>query len=400
MKIGIIKERISPPDRRVVFTPEKALALIKAYPEATIKIEKSDVRIFSDQEYEKLGFEVSDEVSDCDVLFGVKEVPVEFLIPNKKYFLFSHTIKKQPHNKELLQAILKNNIDLYDYEVVVDENNKRLIGFGRYAGLVGAYNAFRLFGLKYELFKLPKAENLQDKNALFTKLKGQFLPPLKIVVTGTGRVGNGIKELLKAVKIKEVSADDFLTKKFSTPVYTQIESLDYFKRSDDKLSDKTDFYQNPTEYVSDFHKFSNVADIFIAGHYHSNNAPEILTREMFLDKKCKLKVVADISCDIDGSIASSLRASSIAEPFYGYFPSENKEVELYHPAAIAVMAVNNLPCELSKDASEGFSDMLLEHVIPAFFNADAQGVLGRAQITKNGKLTPRFAYLQDFIDEV
>jgi hypothetical protein len=289
---------------------------------------------------------------------------------------------------------------LYDYEVVVDENNKRLIGFGRYAGLVGAYNAFRLFGLKYELFKLPKAENLQDKNALFTKLKGQFLPPLKIVVTGTGRVGNGIKELLKAVKIKEVSADDFLTKKFSTPVYTQIESLDYFKRSDDKPSDKTDFYQNPTEYVSDFHKFSNVADIFIAGHYHSNNAPEILTREMFLDKKCKLKVVADISCDIDGSIASSLRASSIAEPFYGYFPSENKEVELYHPAAIAVMAVNNLPCELSKDASEGFSDMLLEHVIPAFFNADKQGVLSRAQITKNGKLTPRFAYLQDFIDEV
>lgn len=398
MKFGIIKERKNPPDRRVVFSPDELTRLKQQHQNVTVKVERSDIRVFTDSEYENLGIELTDDVSDCDILFGVKEVPVENLIPNKSYFFFSHTIKKQPYNRKLLQAILEKNIDLYDYETIVDENNRRLIGFGRYAGIVGAYNSIRAFGIKYELFKLPKAETLSGKEALITHLKRVVLPPLKFVITGTGKVGNGVKEILDAIKIKEVSVENYLTKNYTQPVYTQIDVLDYNKRRDGQVLDFTDFYQNPNEYISDFERFTKVSDIYISGHFHANEAPVILTREMLQSKDCKIKVVADVSCDVNGPIACTLRSSTIAEPLYGYFPNENKEVEVFHPAAIVVMAVDNLPCELPKDASEGFGEMVLEHVIPAFFNKDKDGILQRAKITEKGKLTPRFSYLQDYVD--
>jgi alanine dehydrogenase len=398
MKFGIIKERKNPPDRRVVFSPNELAKIKQLYHDCTIKVESSDIRIFTDVQYQSMGIEVANDVSDCDVLFGVKEVPVDNLIPNKAYFFFSHTIKKQPYNRKLLQAILEKNIDLYDHETIVDANNRRLIGFGRYAGIVGAYNAFRAFGIKFELFKMPKAETLSGKEALITHLRRLILPPLKIVVSGTGKVGNGAKEILDAMKIKEVSVENYLTKNYTQAVYTQIDVLDYNKRIDGQVLDFTDFYHNPKEYTSDFEKFTKVSDIFITGHFHANESPAILTREMLQANDCMIKVVADVSCDINGPIACTLRSSTIAEPLYGYLPSEHKEVDVFHPAAIVVMAVDNLPCELPKDASEGFGEMFSQHVIPAFFNGDKDGILKRAKMTENGKLTERFSYLQDYVD--
>lgn len=398
MKFGIIKERKNPPDRRVVFSPDELARLKQLYQSVSVKVEHSDIRIFTDEQYKNLGIEVTNDISDCDVLFGVKEVPVENLIPNKAYFFFSHTIKKQPHNRKLLQAILEENIDLYDHETIVDSHNRRLIGFGQYAGIAGTYEGIRAFGIKFGLFKLPKAETLSGKEALIAHLKRLVLPPLKFVVTGTGKVGNGVKEVLDAIKIKEVTVGNFLTKNYSQPVYTQIDVLEYNKRKDGEVLDFTDFYKNPQDYVSDFERFTKVSDIYITGHFHANAAPVILTREMLQSKDCKIKVVADISCDVNGPIACTLRSSTIAEPFYGYLPSENKEVDIFHPAAIVVMAVDNLPCELPKDASEGFGEMFMEHVIPAFFNGDKDGILQRAKITEKGKLTPRFNYLQDYVD--
>lgn len=398
MKFGIIKERKNPPDRRVVFTPSELVKLKEQFPLAEIKVESSDVRIFPDEEYRQLGFEVTDDLSDCDVLLGVKEVPIENLLPNKKYFFFSHTIKKQPHNKKLLAACLEKNIRLIDHETIVNEFNHRLIGFGRYAGIVGTYNGFRAFGIKYELFNLPKAETLADKKALVERLRRPMLPPIKIVLTGTGKVGMGSKEILDDMKIKQVSVEDFLSKTYDKPVYTQIDVLDYNKRKDGASTVKEDFYAHPEAYVSDFEKFTKVADMYIAGHFYGNGAPVILTREMLNAPDNKIKVVADISCDIAGPIACTLRSSTIADPFYGYYPSEGKEVDMNHPGAIVVMAVDNLPCELPKDASEGFGQMFLEHVIPAFYNNDKDGILERAKITENGKLTERFKYLQDYVD--
>jgi alanine dehydrogenase len=398
MKFGIIKERKNPPDRRVVFTPQELQRLQKEHPEAIIKVESSDIRFFKDEEYSSLGIEVTDDISDCDVFFGVKEVPVDALIPNKKYFFFSHTIKKQPHNQKLLRAILDKKIDLYDHETIVDKNYKRLIGFGRYAGIVGAYNGMRAFGIKFELFTLPKAETLSGKDELITRLKRQTLPPIKIVLTGHGKVGMGAKEILDGMKIKEVSIENYLTKIYSEPVYTQIDVLDYNKRIDGQPSTKEDFYHNPTQYTSDFGRFTKVSDIFMAGHFYGNDAPVILTREMLLAPDNKIKVVADISCDVDGPIACTIKASTIADPIFGYLPTEDKEVPYSHPAAIVVMSVDNLPCELPRDASEGFGEMFMEHVIPAFFNGDKDGILARAKVTENGELTQRFRYLQEYAD--
>lgn len=398
MKFGIIKERKNPPDRRVVFTPEELVRLKTEHPEAMVKVEHSDIRIFSDNQYAELGIEVTSDVSDCDVLFGVKEIPVEALIPNKKYFFFSHTIKKQPYNRKLLQAILEKNIELYDHETIVDANHKRLIGFGRYAGIVGAYNTIRAFGIKYELFSIPKAETLKSYDDLVIKLRRQILPSIKIVLTGHGKVGNGAKEILDAMKIKEVSVTDFLSKNFTQPVYTQIDVLDYNKRKDGKESSKSDFYANPKEYISDFERFTKVSDVFIAGHFYANDAPVILSREMLKANDCKIKIVGDVSCDVNGPIACTIKASTIAEPLFGYLPSEDKEVDIFHPAAIVVMSVDNLPCELPKDASEGFGEMFMKHVIPAFFNNDKDGILERAKMTKDGKLTPKFQYLQNYVD--
>ena len=397
MKFGIIKERKNPPDRRVVFSPNEIKTIQEQFPVVSFKVEPSDIRIFSDAEYQNLGIEVTDDLSDCEVLFGVKEVPVEALIPNKKYFFFSHTIKKQPYNQKLLQAVLEKNIELYDHETIVDAANKRLIGFGRYAGIVGAYNAIRAFGIKYELFKMPKASALKGRDALVQQVKRQIIPPIKIVVTGTGKVGSGVKEMLLAMKIKEVSVENFLTKKFTQPVFTQIDVLEYNKRMDGQKFDTKDFYKNPSEYESDFERFTKVADIYISGHFHANAAPQILSQKMLQASDCAIKIVADVSCDVNGPIACTLRASTIEEPLYGYLPSENKEVDVFHPAAIVVMAVDNLPCELPKDASEGFGEMFTQHVIPAFFNNDADGILARAKMTENGVLTERFNYLHDYV---
>lgn len=398
MKFGIIKERKNPPDRRVVFAPAELAKLKQLHPQASVAVESSDIRIFSDIQYKSMGITITDDLSDCDVLFGVKEVPVENLIPNKSYFFFSHTIKKQPYNQKLLKAILEKNIDLYDHETIVDAQNRRLIGFGKYAGMVGVYNGIRAFGIKFELFKLPKAETLAGKDALIAQLKRITMPPLKFVITGTGKVGSGAKEILDAIKIKEITIENYLIKNYSQAVYVQLDVLEYNKRIDGQVLDFNDFVSHPEAYTSDFEKFTKVSDIYFAGHFHASGAPMILTKEMLNVSDCKLKVVADISCDVKGPIACTLRSSTIEEPIYGYFPLEDKEVDVFHPAAVVVMAVDNLPCEIPKDASEGFGEQFMEHVIPAFFNNDKDGILKRAKITEKGKLTSRFAYLQEYVD--
>ena len=399
IKFAIIKERKNPPDRRVVFSPTKLVEAKKQFPEAIFKIEASDIRVFSDDEYKNAGFEVGDTVSDCDVMIGVKEVPLEALIPNKKYFFFSHTIKKQPYNRKLLKAILEKNIELFDHETIVNEKGFRLIGFGRYAGIVGAYNGFRAWGLKHDSWNLPKAGPLPNQQALIEELNGIELPNIKILLTGSGKVSNGSKEMLDAMNIKRVSVQDYLNNDFNEPVYCKIDVLDYNKRKDGKVIDDVfDFFNNPQDYESNFMRFAKVSDFYIAGHFYGDGAPYLYTREDVKSPDFNIKVVADISCDVDGPVATTLRASTIADPIYGYDPQSEMDIDYKDDKAIVVMAVDNLPCELPQDASEGFGEQFLQHVIPAFFNKDADGVLERAKITENGKLTERFSYLQNYLE--
>jgi alanine dehydrogenase len=397
MKIGIIKECKTPSDKRVVFTPSKCLAAKKLYPEVEFLIQSSDVRCYSDKEYSDLGFSVVDDVSSADVLIGVKEVPIDKLIANKKYFFFSHTIKKQPYNKNLLLSILHNNIELFDHETIVDKNNNRLIGFGYYAGVVGAYNAFRALGLKNDSFILPKASELKDRKELNAELLKISIPDMKIVLTGKGRVGSGAKEILDFLQIKEVSISDYLNKSFEEAVYIQIDVLNYNNRIDNQTLDRFDFYKNPSEYKSTFNKFSSTSDMFIAGHYYDKNAPNLITLEDVNLDDFKIKLIADISCDINGPIVCTIRSSTIKDPIYGYDPISNKEVDYNQPGAITVMAVDNLPCELPRDASESFGEMFITDVLPSFFNDDKDGVLQRSKMTSKGELTDKFSYLSDFI---
>tara|TARA_B100000989_G_scaffold234087_1_gene180906 strand:+ start:66 stop:1328 length:1263 start_codon:yes stop_codon:yes gene_type:complete len=396
MKIGIIKEYKKPPDKRVVFSPKKCVEVVKKYPDIKFLIESSDIRCFSDDEYESYDLEVVDDLSQCDILIGVKEVPIEKLIANKKYFFFSHTIKKQPYNKKLLKEILKKNIELYDHETIVDKSNNRLIGFGYYAGVIGGYNGFRTYGLKKKLFVIPKAIELKDRVDFNQTLKQIKIPNIKILLSGMGRVGSGTKEVLDFLKIKQVSPSDFIGKHFDEAVYTNIDVLDY-NYSNSIENSIFNFYNFPEKFESTFSKFSSVADIYFAGHYHSPKAPKLITNQDIKENSFNIDVIADISCDIDGPIASTIRPSTIDNPIYGFHKSNSIECDFLDPGAIAVMAVDNLPCELPRDSSEMFGEMFLKYVIPSFFNDDTDDVLKNSKMTSNGKLTPRFKYLSDYV---
>lgn len=398
MKFGIIKERKNPPDRRVVLSPEACQKVLENHSKAELIVEPSDIRTFTDAEYTASGIEVASKMEDCDVLLGVKEVPIDSLIPNKKYFFFSHTIKKQPYNRKLLLAILEKNIEMYDHEVITNTKEQRLVAFGRYAGIVGAYNGFRAYGLKYDTFKLPKAETLKDQPALIDELKKIKLPNIKIMLTGRGRVGNGAREMLDGMGMRKVNVGEYLEEEFNEPVYCQIDASEYNKRKDGVRGNKADFFANPEEYKTNFTRFTHVTDFYIAGHFYGDGAPYLYTREDAKHPDFKIKVVADISCDIDGPVATTIKPSTIADPIYGYDPKTEKETNFKNKSAVAVMAVDNLPCELPRDASVGFGAAFVKHVIPAFFNKDEDGILKRGLMTKNGKLTKRFAYLQNYVD--
>ncbi|MDT0540466.1 NAD(P)-dependent oxidoreductase [Croceitalea sp. P059] len=397
MKFGIIRERKNPPDKRVVLSPKLCKNVLQQHSKAELIVEPSPIRIFSDKEYEEAGINVASEMVDCDVLLGVKEVPIEALIPNKKYFFFSHTIKKQPYNRKLLKAVLEKNIELYDHEVITNQNGQRLVAFGRYAGIVGAYNGIRAYGLKYDVFVLPKAEDLKDQKALIAELNNIQLPKIKILLTGKGRVGNGAKEMLDAMNMKRVNVAAYLTDDFNEPVYCQIDASEYNKRKDGVRGNKADFFANPEDYKSNFFRFSKVTDFYIAGHFYGDGAPFLYTREDAKHPDFKIKMVADISCDIDGPVATTIRPSTIADPIYGYDAKSENEIDYKQENAIAVMAVDNLPAELPRDASDGFGEAFSKYVIPAFFNGDKDGILERARMTLNGELTKNYKYLQDYI---
>ncbi len=398
MHFGIIRERKSPPDQRVVLPPKACQNVLSRFPHARITVESSPIRAFSDEEYQNTGIPVAADLTDCEVLLGVKEVPVEALIPNKKYFFFSHTIKKQPYNRKLLRAILQKNIELYDHEVLTDPRGIRLVAFGRYAGIVGAYNGIRAYGLKSGDYELPGATTLKDQKALISALKKLQLQPIKILLTGKGRVGNGAREMLVGMGLREVSVMDYLEKEFDVPVFCQVDVLDYNKRKDGQLLPMEDFFKYPEAYEGNFFRYARVTDLYIAGHFYGEGAPYLITREDVRHADFNIKVVADISCDINGPVATTIRASTISDPVYGYDRETGEETPYSDSGAVAVMAVDNLPAELPRDASEGFGEAFVTQVIPAFYNGDTDGILERALMTRNGKLTPRYAYLQDYVD--
>jgi saccharopine dehydrogenase (NAD+, L-lysine-forming) len=400
MKLGIIREGKTPPDKRVPLTPSQVKGLLGTYPNLQIFVQPSPIRCFKEEEYEASGAIIQEDLSNCDTLMGVKEVPLDMLIPNKTYFFFSHTFKKQPYNKKLLKAILEKNISLIDYEVLTNAEGKRIIGFGRYAGIVGCYNGLLAYGKKFNLYHLKPANACFDRKEMEQELtKVSFPDNFKLVFTGKGRVGNGALEVIAKTPIKRLTPNEFLDYKDKAPVYTVLGAKDCFEPKDGSAFKVQDFYNDPTKYKSIFSKYSALADMYIPCHYWDNRGPFYFTREDAKKADFKIKVVADISCDIDGPVASTLRPSTIADPLYGYHPQTEVEVEFSHPEAIGVMAVDNLPCELPRDASEDFGNELIKNVLPFYLGADPDRIIARAtQTNLQGELTPEFSYLQDWVN--
>lgn len=398
MQIGILREGKTPPDKRVPFSPAQCVEL-KAIHGIDVKVQTSSIRAFADHEYIEAGIDVVDNIEDCDVIMGVKEVPEDMLIENKIYFFFSHTFKKQPYNRDLLRSVLKKNIQLVDYEVLKNERGERLVAFGRYAGIVGAFDALRGWGKMTDSFYLNPAHECHDRTEMDAQLSELNINQnIKIVLTGKGRVAGGAIETLVHAGIKYVTPEEFLYRTYNYPVYTDLGVEDYNQRIDGSPFNKREFYHDPRHFESTFNRYAQVADLYIACHYWDSKAPFIFTREDAKSPNFNIRLVADVSCDIDGPVASTLRPSTIDDPFYGYDAESEKEVKFGTKGSIGVMAVDNLPCELPRDASESFGRDLLKSIIPALIGDDQDEIIWRGTETKNGMLTPHFAYLQDFVD--
>jgi saccharopine dehydrogenase (NAD+, L-lysine forming) len=399
MKIGIIREGKNPPDKRTPFSPEQLKELKERYPDQLVfQVESSPFRCFSDEEYLKLGIDVRDDISDSDVLFGVKEVPIAKLISEKTYFFFSHTIKKQAYNRKLLRAVLDKNIRLIDYEVLKNEEGERVVAFGRWAGIVGAYNAFWTYGKKTALYDIRRASECRDLAELTQELRKVVLPPVKIVVTGAGRVGTGIKEILSLLAIQEVETHEFLHLYFEEPVFTVLGSSDYNRRKSDGGYDREEFYTFPERYESHFLKFAEAGEILIAGAFWNPGAPKLFTLEDIRSQDFALSVIADVTCDIGGSIPTTLRATTIPDPVFDVDRETGEEIAPFgNQTSISVMAIDNLPCELSRESSVEFGKQLTEWVIPALLEENAP-ILERATLAREGDLTLEFMYLMDFVN--
>ncbi len=398
MKIGVLKEEKVPADKRVPLTPKQCRVLLNTYPKLEIAVKSSGIRCFADEMYIAEGIQVVNDLFDCDVLIGVKEVPKSSLIPNKTYFYFSHTIKEQPYNRELLLKMMELNISMVDYEVLKNQKGKRLLGFGRYAGIVGAYNGFLTYGLKSGKYNLKGAHNCEDRAEMEGEMSKIKLSNEKIIITGNGRVGSGILEIILKANIREVSKSELLNNTFDEAVFVHLKTMDYNVRIDASESNKSEFYKQPELYCSSFMDYAKQADIFIAGHYYGASSPYLFTREDAKHSDFNIKVVADVSCDIDGPVASTIRPSTIVDPIYGYNPISETEDSFIQEGNIAVMAVDNLPCELPKDASEDFGNEMLEKILPSLIMSDDEQIIENATICKNGDLTPNFEYLRNYVN--
>lgn len=400
LTIGLLREGKVQPDKRVPFTPEQASEIQQRFPNVKILAQHSLSRAFTDEEYEQCGITVQEDVSDCDLLMGVKEVPIDLLVDGKTYLFFSHTIKQQPYNRKLLQSILKKKVRLIDYEAIKDKLGNRLVAFGRYAGIVGAYNGLWAYGKRTDTFALRRAHECFDVNDLKLELrKVKLAPNTKIILTGSGRVGKGAMETLDSAGIRKVTPADFLHHAFNEPVYVQLSSHDYHTRKDGSVFNREEFHSHPELYKSFFLDFIRVSDLLIAGAYWNPKAPVLFTREDMKRKDFKVKVIADITCDIDGSIPSTKQPSTIHDPVYDY----NALTDLLEPAYsslenFTVMAIDNLPCELPRSASEEFGQDLINRVLPLLIHDDVDDIILRATIAENGRLTRSFQYLQKYVD--
>ena len=397
MKIGIIREGKVPPDSRVPLNPQQCEYLRSEFG-IDLVVQPSPIRIFKDEEYIAAGVPLQENLKDRDILLGVKEVPIDQLMSGKSYTFFSHTHKKQLYNKPLLQAILEKKVHLIDYEVLTNRNGRRVIAFGYFAGVVGAHNGFWAYAQRTKAFEFPRMRDLFDYKAAKDIYATTELPPIKVVLTGSGRVASGAVRVLEDLGLQRLAPKDFLEHTYSHAVYTQLHSRDYIKHSQKKTFVKADFYKHPEEYTTDFKAFTEVSDMMINGIFWNNKAPAFFTKEDMTQADFNIKVIADVTCDMApiSSIPSTIKASTIANPVFGYDPKTGEAVAPYQAHVVDMMTIDNLPSELPRDASTAFGEMFIKEIFPHLL-APKSALLERASIAIDGALGPHFEYLKDFV---
>ena len=394
IRIGLIRERKSPPDSRVALTPEQCVEMMQKYPGMQVVAEPSPNRCYADDEYRAAGIEVTENLTSCDVLLGIKEVKEDYIIPGKTYFFFSHTKKKQPYNQKMMQALIQNKVRLIDYECLTHADEQRILGFGFYAGVVGAHNGLLTYGKKTGLYDLPAAHSVNSFADLLRVYEDINLPPIKIVVTGSGKVASGIIEVMTHFDIESVEPEDFLTHEYDYPVYTHLTGGDLYARKDNDLFSRNDFHANPTAYKCLFHKYIPQTDILMNGIYWDAHIARLFEKQDIQRSDWRTSVISDITCDIDGSVPINVGASSIADPVYGIDRKTGERVLPFQNTrnTIDVMAVDNLPNELPRDASHYFGAHFEKFILKELMSGNST-IISRATICDGGKLTPHYDYL-------
>lgn len=395
--LGLIKEGKIPADNRVALTPAQCKWIQKNATGIKIVVQSSPDRCFSDREYLMAGAEVKDDLSECDILLGIKEVPLSQLIAGKTYLFFSHTKKKQLHNQKLLQTILEKKITLIDYECLEHEDGQRIIGFGFFAGVVGAHNGMMAYGNRSGLFKLDRVYKQRSFRELIHTYFGLRLPNVKIAVTGSGRVAHGILEIMNLMGIHEVEPEDYLKRRFSYPVYTQLKGFDLYENKNTGKYSREEFHEQPQLYRCKFLPYAEQTDILMNGVYWEKNVPRLFESDNVREEHFIIQTIADITDDANGSVPINSGDQTIEDPVYGIDRGTLEKTAPYLKNSIDIMAVGNLPNELPRDASRYFGEQLIKHVFEDLVGNSSE-IIDRATMAKAGKLTPGFAYLQDYAD--
>lgn len=397
LTIGLIREEKTPADNRVALIPSQCKWIQENFSGMKIIVQHSEHRCFNDREYKMAGVEVREDVSECDILMGIKEVPVKMLIAGKTYFFFSHTKKLQSHNKQLLQAIIKNNITLIDYECLEHDDGTRILGFGFFAGIVGAHNGMMAFGKRSGDFQLDRVNSQKDFRHLIHTYFGLKLPNIKIAVTGSGRVAHGVLEIMNLMGVHETEPDQYLEKQFSYPVYVHLKGADLYKNKKTGKYNRKDFHANPKKYKNLFRNYIFVTDILMNGVYWQKNIAKLFELKDINNKKFAIQTIADISDDTNGSVPCNFGDSTIEKPVYGVDKNTLKVTAPYLQGSIDVMAVGNLPNELPRDASGYFGEQIIKYILKDIINGGSE-ILNKATIVKNGKLTKPYAYMREYAE--
>jgi alanine dehydrogenase len=430
--IGIRHEDKYELETRAPLTPKHVERLVKQK-KLDIIVQTSDKRIFTDDEYIRAGAKVAKDLKKCSVIFGVKEIPIPVFEENKTYIFFAHVIKGQSYNMPMLKRMMELKCNLIEYERVVDEQGKRLIFFGHYAGLAGMINSLWALGLRMKdygyisnLLKIKQAhhyhslkEAKDDVSAIGQLIAERGIPhelmPFVIGFTGNGNVSKGAQEICGLLPVKEISPEKLLSlhirKKLPDNLIYKVifNEEDLYENIGGEPFDLHDYYSNPQNYLSKFAKYIPHLSVLINCIYWDKRYPRLVTKEYlknaFSKSRPNLTVIGDISCDVEGSVECTLKPAPINDPIYIYDPFTDEITSGHQGRGILIMAVDILPSELPRDSSNGFGDVLVNFVKPvadadfeeSFEDLDLPKAIKKALILHKGELTPDYKYLEEFI---